>query len=83
MTPIGKPVITPLEPTVLIEGQPAVIAGRSTDDNHSAIIPGEQTVLIADHPAATLDSQVVGESHSVSGKPTVLVAGRSVAECAD
>ena len=79
MTPTGKSIITPVEPTVLIEGQPAIIAGRSADTNITALTSGEPTVLIAGHPAATL-VQATGESHSISGKPTVLVAGRPAAE---
>ena len=80
MPQAGKPVITSVEPTVFIEGQPAVIAGRSADDNNPALISGEPTVLIAGHPAAMLDGQVAGEARSVSGRPTVLVAGRPAAE---
>jgi len=79
MTHTGKPVITPREPTVLIECQPAVIAGRSADDINPVLISGEPTVLIAGHPAATLDGQA-GEARSASGKPTVLVAGRPAAD---
>jgi uncharacterized Zn-binding protein involved in type VI secretion len=70
----------PVEPTVLIEGQPAAIAGGATDDNNTAMISGEPSVLIAGQPAATLHDQATGEHRCVSGKPTVLIAGRPVAE---
>jgi uncharacterized Zn-binding protein involved in type VI secretion len=59
--------ITPAEPTVLIESQPAAISGSSAENDRSVIL-GEPTVLIGGRPAATLDSQ-----NSVSGKPTVLI----------
>jgi len=80
VTHTGNPNTTSREPTVLIEGQPAVIAGRSSDDSNTALVSGEPTVLIADHPAATLDGQVVGVSRSVSGRPTVLIAGHPATE---
>jgi len=75
--------ITPVEPTVFIEGQPAVIAGRSADDNHPALTSGEPTVLIAGHPAATLNGHAAIEFRSTSGRPTVLVAGRPAVENED
>ena len=80
MSNTQKSTITPVEPTVLIEGQPAVITGRSADDNHPAVVSGEPTVLIAGHPAAILNGQAVAESRSVSGKPSVLVASRPATE---
>jgi uncharacterized Zn-binding protein involved in type VI secretion len=72
--------ITSVEPTVLIAGQPAVIAGQSADASNLAMISGEPMVLIAGQPATTLHNQATGEQHHVSGKPTVLIAGRPAAE---
>ena len=80
MTYKGKPVITSHEPTVFVEGQPALIAGRFADENNPVLISREPTVLIAGHPAATFDGQVADESRSASGKPTVLLAGRPAAD---
>jgi len=70
MTQKRKSVVRPAEPSVLVEGQPAAIVGRSTD---SVLTPisGEPTVLIAGQPAASLDA-VTLDRH---GSPTVLIAG--------
>jgi len=76
MTHTGKSTTISVEPTVLIEGQPAGISGLSADGNHPVLISGDPTVLIAGHPAMTLDSQAADEASSVSGRPTVLIAGR-------
>ena len=65
MTKVKKTPVTPAEPTVLMEGQPAVIAVRE----------GEPTVLIAGRPAASWDATSTQEHPPLSGKPTVLVAG--------
>jgi len=70
----------PVEPTVLIEGQPAAIAGPSVDGDSPATPSGEPTVLMAGHPAAILDGPTAGEHRPVSGMPTVLVAGRPAAD---
>jgi uncharacterized Zn-binding protein involved in type VI secretion len=55
------------KPTILIEGQPATIAGNLVTNDHQ-VISGEPTVLVGGRPIATLDGQ-----NSVSGKPTVLI----------
>jgi len=65
-----------VEPTVLIEGQPTAIARRSSEGNGPAMPSGEPSVLIAGHPAVSLDGHLTSEHCPVSGKPTVLVAGR-------
>jgi uncharacterized Zn-binding protein involved in type VI secretion len=80
MTQNRKLTVLPAEPTVLIEGQPAVIAGHSAD-NAPLMISGEPTILVGGHPVAILDGQMPdcqtsSEHPQVFGKPTVLIAGR-------
>ena len=77
MTHTGNPLMTPREPTVLIEGQPAILAGQLAENNNLTIVSGEPTVLAAGQPAAILHGNAAGKS---SGKPTVLVASRPAAE---
>jgi uncharacterized Zn-binding protein involved in type VI secretion len=70
VTVSGDAITGPGVPTVLIQGQPAAVAGDSVSGNActGAIVMGSPTVLIGNRPAARTNDPVSG-ANPYSGVP--------------